>query len=53
MMVFYYAGIDRPVVLYSTSSAYIEDISIDTESIDFDDRHQAKSAVLLFCYHCW
>jgi beta-glucuronidase len=27
---FNYAGIDRSVILYSTPSAYIEDVTIDT-----------------------
>jgi beta-glucuronidase len=41
-----YGGIDRSVILYSTSSAYIEDITIDTESIDYDAQHLPTSAVL-------
>ena len=43
---FNYAGIDRSVIVYSTSSAYIDDITIDTHSIDYDDQHVATSAVL-------
>jgi beta-glucuronidase len=43
---FNYAGIDHSVVLYSTSKSYIEDIAIDTQSIDFDAQHVATSAVL-------
>ena len=43
---FNYAGIDRSVILYSTSSAYIEDIAIDTHSIDYDDQQVATSAIL-------
>lgn len=43
---FNYAGIDRSVILYSTPSAYIEDIAIDTHTIDYDDQHVATSAVL-------
>jgi beta-glucuronidase len=46
LIFFNYAGIDRSVILYSTSSAYIEDITIDTQSIDYDDQHVATSAVL-------
>ena len=41
-----YAGIDRPVILYSTSKTYIADIVIDTQSIDYDDQQRATSAVL-------
>ena len=43
---FNYAGIDRSVILYSTSKSYIQDIAIDTQSIDFDAQHVATSAVL-------
>jgi beta-glucuronidase len=43
---FNYAGIDHSVVLYSTSTSYIQDIAIDTQSIDFDAQHVATSAVL-------
>ncbi|CAF1002365.1 unnamed protein product [Rotaria sordida] len=43
---FNYAGIDRSVILYSTSKTYIEDIAIDTQSIDYDSQHIATSAVL-------
>jgi beta-glucuronidase len=43
---FNYAGIDRSVILYSTSKSYIQDIVIDTQSIDFDAQHVATSAVL-------
>jgi len=43
---FNYAGIDRSVVVYSTSKIYIEDIFIDTQSIDFDSQHVATSATL-------
>ena len=45
---FNYAGIDRSVVLYSTSTAYIDDITIDTQSIDFDAQHVATSAILVY-----
>jgi beta-galactosidase/beta-glucuronidase len=41
-----YGGIDRSVILYSTSSAYIEDITINIESIDYDTQHLPRSAVL-------
>jgi beta-glucuronidase len=44
--IFNYAGIDHSVILYSTPSAYIQDIAIDTQSIDFDTQHVAISAVL-------
>jgi beta-glucuronidase len=43
---FNYAGIDRSVIVYSTSKIYIEDITIDTQSIDFDSQHLATSAIL-------
>jgi beta-glucuronidase len=43
---FNYAGIDHSVVLYSTSQTYIEDIGIETQSIDFDAQHVETSAVL-------
>ena len=43
---FNYAGIDRSVILYSTSTAYIEDITIDTQSIAYDDQHRATLATL-------
>jgi beta-glucuronidase len=43
---FNYAGIDHSVILYSTSKTYIQDIVIDTQSIDFDAQHVATSAVL-------
>jgi beta-glucuronidase len=43
---FNYAGIDRSVILYSTAKTYIEDITIDTQSIDFDSQLVAVSAVL-------
>ena len=43
-----YGGIDRSVILYSTSTMYIEDISIDTQSIDYDDQHKPISAVLTY-----
>ncbi len=43
---FNYAGIDRSVIVYSTSKIYIEDITIDTQSIDYDSQHVATSAVL-------
>ena len=45
---FNYAGIDRSVLLYSTSTAYIEDITIDTQSIDYDSQHLATSATLTY-----
>ena len=44
--IFNYAGIDHSVILYSTPSTYIQDIAIDTQSIDFDSQHVATSAVL-------
>jgi beta-glucuronidase len=51
---FNYAGIDRSVILCSTAKAYVEDITIDTQSIDFDSQHVATSAVLqLYCYFWW
>ena len=43
---FNYAGIDRSVVLYSTAKSYIDDIGIETQSIDFDSQHVAQSATL-------
>ena len=43
---FNYAGIDRSVVVYSTSKTYIEYITIDTQSIDYDSQHVATSAIL-------
>jgi beta-glucuronidase len=43
---FNYAGIDRCVYLYSTSSVFIQDISIDTKQINYDSQHVATSAVL-------
>ena len=43
---FHYGGIDHSVVLYSTEKSYIEDIAIDTQSIDFDGQHVATSATL-------
>ena len=45
---FNYAGIDRSVILYSTNSMFIEDITIDTKSIDYDVEHIATSAVLTY-----
>ena len=45
---FNYAGIDHSVMLYSTSSIYIQDIAIDTQSIDYDDQHVATSAILKY-----
>ena len=45
---FNYAGIDRSVILYSTSTNYIEDIAIETQSINFDTQHRAISAVLSY-----
>ena len=44
---FNYAGIDRSVILYSTSTAYIQDITIDTQSIDYDAQHVPTSATLV------
>ena len=44
---FNYAGIDRSVLLYATSSVYIDDITIDTQSIEFDDHFVSTSAVLV------
>ena len=43
-----YGGIDRSVVLYSTSNVYIEDITIDTQRIDFDAQHVPTSATLTY-----
>jgi beta-glucuronidase len=45
---FNYAGIDRSVILYSTSNTFIEDIAIDTQSIDYDSEHVATSAILTY-----
>ena len=45
---FNYAGIDRSVILYSTANTYIEDIIIDTQSIDYDTQHVATSATLTY-----
>ncbi|CAF0905037.1 unnamed protein product [Rotaria sp. Silwood1] len=45
---FNYAGIDRSVILYSTSNVYIQDIAIDTQSINFDDQYIATSAILTY-----
>ena len=45
---FNYAGIDRSVILYSTSKIYVEDIIIDTQSIDYDSHQTATSAVLSY-----
>lgn len=45
---FNYAGIDRSVILYSTLNTYIDDIAIETTSIDFDANLVAKSAVLSY-----
>ncbi|CAF1157064.1 unnamed protein product [Rotaria sordida] len=45
---FNYAGIDRSVILYSTSNIYIQDIAIDTQSINFDNQHVATSAILTY-----
>ena len=45
---FNYAGIDRSVLLYSTSNTYIDDIDIQTQSIDFDSEHVASSAALTY-----
>ncbi len=50
---FNYAGIDRSVILYSTAKTYIEDITIDTQTIDFDSQHVATSAVLQLYYYFW
>ena len=43
---FNYAGIDRSVILYSTAKSYIQDITTNTQSIDFDAQHVARSATL-------
>jgi len=43
-----YAGIDHSVILYSTSSAYIQNITIDTETINYDAQHVATSAILTY-----
>jgi len=32
--------------LYSTANAYIEDITISTDKIDYDDQHIPTSAIL-------
>jgi beta-glucuronidase len=45
---FNYAGIDRSVLLYSTSSVFIEDISIETEEIEYNSNHVATKAVLTY-----
>ena len=45
---FNYAGIDRSVILYSTATTYIEDIAINTQSIDYDSQHAATSATLTY-----
>jgi beta-glucuronidase len=45
---FNYAGIDHSVILYSTSTAFIQDIAIDTQSIDYDGQHVATSATLTY-----
>ena len=45
---FNYAGIDRSVILYSTSTSYIDDIVIETQSIEFDAQHVATSATLTY-----
>jgi beta-glucuronidase len=45
---FNYAGIDRSVIFYSTSSAFIEDINIDTQRIDFDSQQMAITAKLIY-----
>ena len=44
--IYNYAGIDHSVILYSTSKSYVQDIVIDTQSIDFDSQHIATSATL-------
>ena len=43
-----YGGIDRSVFLYSTSNVYIDDIAIDTQSIDYDAQHVPISAILTY-----
>jgi beta-galactosidase/beta-glucuronidase len=43
---FNYAGIDRSDIIYSTPTIRIEDIIIDTQTINFDSQHQATSATL-------
>jgi beta-glucuronidase len=43
---FHFGGIDHSVILYSTSTSYIQDIAIETQSINFDGQHVATSAVL-------
>ncbi len=45
---FNYAGIDHSVILYSTANIFIEDITIDTKSIDYDAQHVATSAILTY-----
>ena len=45
---FSYAGIDRSIFLYSTSSMFIEDITIDTQRIDYDSQHIATNAKLVY-----
>ena len=46
LIYFNYGGIDHSVLLYSTSSAYIEDIGIDTQSINYDSQKLPTSATL-------
>ena len=43
---FNYGGIDRSVIVYSTSNIYIEDIMVDTQSIAYDNQYLAASAIL-------
>lgn len=45
---FNYAGIDRSVILYSTSNIYVKDIDIQTQKIDFDSQHVAQTALLSY-----
>ena len=45
---FNYAGIDRSVFLYSTSRTFVEQIAIDTQTIDYDGQHVATSATLAY-----
>jgi len=44
---FNYAGIDRSVILYFTSSAFIEDINIGTQRIDFETNRANMLRVLV------
>ena len=45
---FNYAGIDRSVLLYSTSRTFVEQIAIDTQRIAYDSQQVATSATLAY-----